>query len=705
LPIASGDLITVFMKFDFLFQSSPWFIPLCLLVGGLYAFALYQKNTNWSKSQNYLMGAFRFLSVSLLCLLLLSFLIRQITQTTQKKTVVFALDNSQSMSVVGQKVLTDLTDNLAKLKEELEGKEYQVSIATLNDDETQRLDNLKFNNKTTNLSGLLSGIRNAYEGENITDVVLLSDGILNQGVTPASESFNFTIHSLGVGDTIPKKDVAVKAVYANKIAYLGNKFPVQTDISAFGFSGKSATVYLKQGGKILDKQSMVFKQNDDLKTITFNTTATQIGVQHLTVEVDVLSGEFSTKNNRQEVYVEVIDGKEKILLLALSPHPDVKALKSIIEKNENYEVDIKVLTENQTPDITSKTYDLLILHQLPDYFNTFASIYKPLIDKGIPTMFVLGNQSGTSYLNQLNQVMQINAQAGQSDKVTGAYNQNFKTLNFEPTTMEMVAKFPQISVPFGEFKLLPNTEVLLYQKVGAVQTQKPLLAVNTGAKKSAIFTGEGLWSWRLEEYQLTEKQEVVDEVILKVLQYISAKDDKRKLRVYPINTEILLGDKVVFETEIYNAIYEKLYNIPIKLVLKDEKGTARTYTYATSPENAKFEISALPAGVYRYSASAAVLGKTEVSTGEFVIRDLQLENINLTADFDVLRQLSTKTGGKFFTSNQFDLLKQTILNHQVPDKIDATEDLKEMINLRWIFFLILALLTVEWIMRKYLGGY
>jgi hypothetical protein len=260
-------------------------------------------------------------------------------------------------------------------------------------------------------------------------------------------------------------------------------------------------------------------------------------------------------------------------------------------------------------------------------------------------------------------------------------------------------------VPFGDFKLFPNSEVLLYQKVGTVQTQKPLFVVNMGAKKSAIFTGEGLWAWRLEEYQLTEKQEVVDDLILKVLQFISAKDDKRKLRVYSINTEFLLGERVVFETEIYNAIYEKLYNLPIKLEVKDEKGLVRNFSYSTSPDNSKFEISSLPTGVYRYRAGTTVLGKSELSTGEFVIRDIQVENLNLSADFDVLRQLSAKTGGKFFKNNQFEEIKQTILNHRVPEKIDATEDLKEMINLRWIFFVILSLLTVEWVMRKYLGGY
>ena len=693
------------MKFDFLFQTSPWFIPLCLLVGGLYAFGLYQKNANWSKTQNLLMSAFRFLSVSLLCLLLLNFLIRQITQTVQKKTVVLAIDNSQSMMVSGQKNLSDLTANLNKLKDDLTEQEYNVSFSSFNEETNQNLEGLKFDKKMTNLSGLLSGVKNAFEGENLTDVVLITDGIANQGISPASENFNFAIHTVGLGDTIPKKDLAVKSVYANKVAYLSNKFPVQADVSSFGFSGKSANVYLKQGGRILDKQNLVFKQNDEVKTVSFNTTATQIGVQHLVVEVDVLGGEFSSRNNRQDVYVEVIDGKEKILLLALSPHPDIKALKSIIEKNENYELDIKVLTENPNPDVLSKSYDLLILHQLPDYFNSYSNIFKPIIDKGTPVMFVLGNQSGTTYLNQINQVMQINSQAGQSDKVTGTYNQAFKSLNFEVEKMQLINKLPQISVPFGEFKLLPNSEVLLYQKVGSVQTRKPLFVVNTGAKKSAIFTGEGLWSWRLEEYQLTEKQEVVDDLVLKVLQFISAKDDKRKLRVYPINTEFLLGEKVVFETEIYNAIYEKLYNLPIKLEVKDEKGVTRNFSYSTSPDNSKFEISSLPAGVYRYRASTTVLGRSELSTGEFVIRDIQLENLNLTADFDVLRQLSAKTGGKFFKNNQFENIKQTILNHKVPEKIDATEDLKEMINLQWIFFLVLGLLTAEWVFRKYLGGY
>lgn len=694
------------MKFDFLFQSSPWLVPLCILVGGLYAFSLYQQaSSSWSKQANWLMASFRFVASTILCFLLLNFLIRQVTQSIQKKTVVIAIDNSQSMSVVGKKILEASLKQLDELKESLTQQDYDVSFASFDSEAPTTASSVQFNKKATNLSSLIAGIKNAQEGNNLVDVVLLSDGIVNEGINPSNEKFTFAVHTIGLGDTIPKKDLSVKAVYANKIAYLGNKFPIQADIASYGFNGKSANVYLKQGAKVLEKQTISFSQNDDLKTLSFNAVANQKGVQHLTIEVDILSGEYSSKNNRQEAYIEVIDGKEKVLILALAPHPDIKALKSILDNNDNFEIDVKILTENSAPDLTSKSYDVAILHQLPDYFNAYSSAYKPLLDKGIPCLFVLGNQSGTSYLNQLNQAVRISSQAGQTDKVTSYFNSNFKVLNFETDKLELIKQMPQISVPFGEFKLLPNSEVLLYQKVGNLLTQKPLLVLNTGIKKSAIFAGEGIWSWRLEEFDLTEKHEVVDDIFLKVIQYLSTKDDKRKLRVYPINNAFLLGDKVVFETEMYNAIYEKLYNIPVKLELKDEKGVTRTYTYSTSSENSKFEISALPAGVYQYKASATILGKNELSTGEFIIKDQQIELIHTTADFDILRQLSKNTGGKFVQPNQLASLEQTILNHKVPEKIEATEDLKEMINMRWIFFLVLALFTAEWVMRKYFGGY
>ena len=692
---------SIHLNTDFLLQSSPWYLPLCLLVGGAYAFLLYQKNAPWSKRLNLALSSMRFFLVSGLCFLLLGILLKQTKTSVEKKTVVLAIDNSQSVGAAGNR----LRAGLKAIQEALSGEKYAVEIQTLNDERTGSLDSVRFNVRTTNLSNMLSRIRTTYEGRNLTDVVLLSDGIVNQGTSPTYGTYPFAIQTLGVGDTLPKRDVALKAVYANKIAYLGNQFPVSTDVLAYGYPGQSTRLQLRQGPVILDQKTVTFGPNQTLLPLTFSTTAKQKGLQHYTLEAVPLGGEFTTRNNRQEVYIDVIDGKEKILLAALTPHPDVKALRAMLEKNENFEVDVQVFNTNSPPPPSDKKYDLIVLHQLPDLYNSAQAWTKRLVESGAPCLFVLGNQSNTPALNALNGVVQVVSNPGQSDKVTGFLNANFKLLNFDPQRLDLLRKLPPLSVPFGDVRLLPNAQAVLFQRVGTVQTQKPLLVVGTGQKRGAVLLGEGLWQWRLEEFALTEKQELVDDLLMKVVQYIAAKDDKRKLRVYPLQNEFQLGDRITFETEAYNDIYERLYDLPIALTLTDERARPRSYNYTITSGSTRFEVSDLPAGVYRYRAAATVLGKAEVTTGEFVVKDEPLEALSTTADFNLLRQLAQQTGGRFYPASQIESLRKNLLSRNVPDRLSSTEDLRELINLRWLFFVLLLLVTAEWGIRKWAGSY
>ena len=302
--------------------------------------------------------------------------------------------------------------------------------------------------------------------------------------------------------------------------------------------------------------------------------------------------------------------------------------------------------------------------------------------------------------------MQVAAQAGQSDKVTGFLNPAFKQLNLDPTRLDILAKLPPLSVPYGEFRLQPGSEVVLWQQVGSVRTTKPLLALNvTSPRKTAVLAGEGIWSWRLEEYALTDKQEVVDEVIQKVIQLISVKEDRRKLRVYPIRDEFVAGEKVIFETELYNDILERLYDKPVRLEISDEKGLTRSYNYTPTATNSRFEISRLPEGAYRFKASTTINDKAEQSLGQFVVRDVQLEALNTTADHGLLRQLSQQTGGHFYGPGQVDELVRTLTSKPHPARLTGTEEMNEIINWRWLFFVVLTLVAVEWGLRKFYGGY
>ncbi|ADB37424.1 VWA domain-containing protein [Spirosoma linguale] len=704
---------------NFIFQSSPWWILVCLLVGAVYAFAMYQPLPRlvgsgtavggFDKRTTYGLAALRFVVVSFLAFLLLNPLIRSLRTLTEKPKVVLAIDNSESVAAAGRPALTRALASLQTLQQQLADKGLDVSVRTFGDSVTNGdLTQLPFTQRTTDLSGLLSSVRSDYEGRNLTDVVLVSDGIFNQGLSPTFGQYPFAVQTIGLGDTIPKKDIQLKGIIANRIAYLGNQFPVKAEVVTNGFQGRSATVVLRQNGKELSRQSVSLGKNDTFDQLTFPATATQKGVQHFVVEVLPQPGEFSTRNNRQDVYIDVIDGKEKVLLLALSPHPDIKALRNILEKNQNYELDIRILTGTpaEAPAPADKTYDLIIFHQIPDNGGVGTALLQKYLAKNTPVLFVLGNQSSMGPFNTSNPVMQVNAQPNQSDKVTGFFNPEFKQLNLDPARLDILAKLPPLLVPYGEFRLQAGSEVVLWQQVGSVRTTKPLLALNvTSPRKTAVLAGEGLWAWRLEEFALTDKQEVVDELIQKVIQLISVKEDRRKLRVYPIRSEFVAGEKVIFETELYNDIYERLFDKPVHLDITDEKGLTRSYNYTPTEANSRFEISRLPEGAYSFKASVTVNNKAEQSTGQFVVRDLQLEAINTTADHGLLRQLSQQTGGQFYNASQTDALVQTLINRPHPARLTSTEEMNELINWHWLFFVVLTLVAVEWGLRKFYGGY
>jgi len=655
---------------------------------------------------NYGLAALRFVVVSLICFLLLNPLIRSVRTITEKPKVVLAVDNSESMTAAGQSQLQPVLAAAEQLRERLAGEDIDVSVQTLNDSlAPESLTGIRFNQRSTDLAGMLNGIRTNYEGRNLTDVVLLSDGIANQGVSPTFGRYNFAVYTVGVGDTIPKRDVQLKDIAANKIAYLNNQFPVQADIASYGFQGKSGTVVLRQNGRELGRQTVNFNRPETFQSVTFQTTSSQKGVQHYVVEVLPQSGEFTTRNNRRDVYIDIIDGKEKILLLALTPHPDIKALRSIIERNQNYELDIRILNAGGA-DIPNKPYDLVILHQLPDNLNLGAGVIQRVLQKETPVVFILGNQSNLSSFNALNPVLQVTAGGGQTDKVTGRFNADYRQLNFDAQKLNLLDQLPPMSVPFGDYKLAPGSEVVLWQQVGSVRTNKPLLALNTtGQRKAAVLVGEGLWEWRLEEYALTENQAIVDELLQKVMQLVAVKEDRRKLRVYPIRNEFLTGEKATFETEMYNDIYEKLYGRPVQLEVTNERSITRTFTYTPTESNTRFEVSSLPEGVYTFRATASLNGKTETATGEFIVREQQLEAINTTADHLMLRQLAQQTGGRFYNASTVAALADDLIKQKPAGRLTSSEELNELINLRWLFFLVLILIGVEWSLRKFNGAF
>jgi len=91
--------------------------------------------------------------------------------------------------------------------------------------------------------------------------------------------------------------------------------------------------------------------------------------------------------------------------------------------------------------------------------------------------------------------------------------------------------------------------------------------------------------------------------------------------------------------------------------------------------------------------------------GEFLVSEQNIESQNLTADFNLLRKWSANTGGNFYTVNDLQKLESDFAKVEAQSLIHSEESFNPLINLKLVFFFLLALISVEWFTRKYMGGY
>jgi hypothetical protein len=690
-----------------LFESAPEFILLCVVVAFAYAGLQYYRNKQqpWGLALNWTLFVGRAVFTFLLAFLLLGPIVKQIRNIFEKPRYVILTDNSVSVKEVSDSSrLNELNQQLAVTQKNLEEKGYDVSQFDL---EGEVKDKLQYTLPVSDLQGALKKITNRFEGQAIAGVILVSDGIYNAGLSPLYGSYNFPIHTVGIGDTTERMDVSIKNIAYNKIAYQGNKFPVRAEVQVRNLADQDITISLLKKGKVIDKQTKR-SGKDGLITFDFQPLADEQGIQKLDLQVDVKTGEQNIRNNRGSAFVEVVEGKKKILLVAPSPHPDIKALREVIEKNSNYEflLHIPGVSEQQQSAMRNDQIDLVIFHQSPDLRGKTNNIFQSFVKSKSSLLLILGQQSNIQLLEREGMPISYDNIPVDFDEVTAVVNPAFSNFTLSEEATSLISEFPPVYVHFGKNQVPPTASSLLSQRVGNVPTEKPLLAVDIkDNRKIGMLLGEGIWRWKLNEFEKNETSATFDELFGKLIQFLSTTDDKRKFRSYPVHQEFSDNEPVMFESQVYNDIFEPVYGNSIEIFITDESGKRTDYIYLTSPGNIRYQIGGLKEGVYHYRSRTVLNGKTEEARGQFAVVEQQAERQNLTADFDLLRKLSASTGGKFVTVKDIPSLGQELKKTEARSIIHSEESYDSVINLKWVFFLLLTLVSAEWFLRKYFGSY
>lgn len=694
------------MNWNLSIGYSWWYILICLLVGGLYAGIAYYKSKDndlfadypWSK---YLLPILRFGLVSILCFLLLGPVLKYLGYETEKPNIALLIDDSQSIKEGGlsdEKLKSDMTDAMTVLS-----AKYEVEpILFSNLPELNEVGQLKLEGGESNLSSAIRYVKEQYVNRNIGGGILISDGIYNAGSNPSSvaEKLKFPIYTVGVGDTTVYADIRVKNVSHNSLAYLGNEFPFIIEITADKLRGQRASVQVSLNGKPLKSTDLVISEDKFYKEIEVVGKATKLGTNRVDVKVSQLDGESNTSNNSFTFYIDIIDGKKKVAIWAASPHPDIGMLKAMIQGNDNYDVSTSI------GDFTiGNEYDLVILH------NWFASnaqlkVYEKLRAMGTSVLVVVGNDFVSPNFNAGTQDIKFTPSRG-ANSTLPLLNGSFEYFEVTDEQKASIKKWPPLQSPFGKWSGYVPSDVLLYQQIGSVPTEDPLiLLANTGKTRLGIITGTGIWQWRLAEYELNNSHENVADLITKMIQYLAVKDDKQLLKVYPSARQYGVGESVTLLGELYNQSLDPISGQEINVELVGEDGKSYKHTMTSVGKQYRLVLDGLAAGNYSFSASSLVGGVKLRDKGNFIILDQQKELINLTADFDALREVAYASGGRFSNyGNLKNLADELVQNDAMKSVITEQTQLKDFIKLKWVFWLLFLLLGLEWFVRKWVGGY
>ncbi len=694
------------------FQYPAWFFVLCVLLGLGYAALLYYRDNTFAEQSPWLRrGLFflRWLVITLLSALLLSPLLKRTITEAKKPIVALLQDQSESVgATMDEAAWNQYKQNWQAMRDAL-NENYEVHELAFGDQVREGID-FKFEDKVTNLSEALRDVYDRYGAQNLGAIVMATDGIYNEGSSPAYSGAPIAapVYTVALGDTTPKKDLFLKRVFHNNIVYLNDKFTLQVDVAATNCAGGQTvlTVGKREGDQVTTLQSLPVNiaGNDFFATKTIELEATKPGVAQYVVTLTKLAGEASTVNNAKEIFIDVLDARQKILILGNSPHPDLSALRQMLDLNKNYAVTVGYIAE---PGLDVGKYDFVILHNLPSRTNDAAGVLRVLNDKRIPRFFIAGMQTQFTQFTQAQGLVNAQSDGEQSDDTQGFISPRFAAFSISPRALEELPKFNPVLSPFGNFSETPQAQVVLYKRIGKVNTEQPLLVVGeTNGIKTGVFLGEGLWKWRLFDFLQHQNQDIFDEVMGKTIQYVSLKEDKRKFRVNLDKTVYNENEPVIFGAELYNDNYELTNDPDVAISIKNQDNREFSYTFNKLGKAYTLDAGILPVGNYTFRASTAFNGQQLSFDGRFSVRPLQLEFFATTANHGVLRQLSGQYGGATVGPDALASIAELIKNKEtIKPVIYQTTKTNPIINLKWIFALLAALLAAEWFLRRYFGAY
>jgi len=689
----------------------------------------------------------------------------KIDRQTQQALVLVLFDASRSMDYrdgEGGKTRWDEQQALLrKVIPNLEGmgKDFEVELVAFSDGiEPQPKTNDKLSitaqptGAETDIGQAINEALQRHLGKRLAGVILISDGAQRAIVaeTPPQQAAKqldrraTPLYTVAIGrsrDQSQSRDVSVENLQDEYSVFVKNEFALRVGIKIQGYVNKPIPVSLivedEQGNReTVGTQELIASQGSQIVMADFGYRAEAAGQYRLYVEAERQEGEL-IENNSATAFLKVRDGGLRVLLLSSSLlQQEPKFIRRSLDESQEIELDyqlVNVLSRSKWPiDIESQValsdYDVFIVGDLDvsaltqDNWATMAQ----LVESGRGFMMYGGFHSfgpGGYASTPVGELLPLELQRIEREpdptKATRPDRHLAGEITVVPTTTSSITHLaPKDANVEAWTSLKPmrganKFDRLKDQAVVIAQTEdgQPLLLQSSyvdGRILASAFDSTYRW-WQYGQ------QDAHKRYWRQAVLWLARRDKQAANSVFidlP-QRRFMAGSKVVFTTGLTDEVGDPVLDAKLKATLTQPGGQSLDVSLATTEAGFQGTIPKSQtddAGIYRIQVQSLDGQNIVASTYSDIVmvkEDFELSDPAANPGLlDMLAKITSRVGGKAIAPEQLlDLIDDIKAN---PPKNEIEMQSKWQLGDTWwdawgAFGLLVALLSVEWFLRKKWG--
>ncbi|HEY1236148.1 MAG TPA: glutamine amidotransferase, partial [Candidatus Binatia bacterium] len=538
-------------------------------------------------------------------------------------------------------------------------------------------------------------------------------------------------------------DLRIARFGAPEFAFRGREFKIELTIQAFGMKGKSVPLFFNRGKNLIATRTIAIDGDPFEHKVTLSFTPKELGTHTFSVSLPPQPGEQIPQNNQREFKVDVGRDKIRVLTLSGSPAWNYRFLRMALKQDPLVELvsfvflrtptDTVDVPENQLSLIPFpiddifleelKNFDVVVLDDF-SYRAYFNPVYLERVrdfvrDGGGLAMFggVRSFDNGGYADSALREVLPVELdgkgtfQAGGDVHTTltpaGKAHPITRLLPDSKANEETWRKMPALT-GLNPVRSVRG-ETLLTAATEGVQPGAPLLAIGRfGKGRTLALMSDDAWRWNFIAVGSKETPQNHLKLIRQSIRWLAQEPAFEQVQILPIATA-QPGEKVPIKIKVLNDDFTPLRQAALQLRVFSPEGEPIAVPTAPEGEEGEYsgEFTPTKEGIYRVEAEASVSGKTlGRDKNTFTAAYSYGEMDDGLPRLDLLKKIAESSNGEYFSINDwndrtFDKIAAK-LEQIAPSEIIEQRQVRLWSNL-WPFGLILALLSIEWWMRRKWG--